>query len=132
LIFRLSAALRAAVRYLLRGTSDGIRGDVVQEIITIVRQVAAGPPPGQPDPLDDNRFPSPGKPPRWVPVLRAQSFRPIGASECAASDRRALHLNEGSLHDGGGVTGFQQRRKIGSILIPNTVEPTAVRMTLGN
>jgi hypothetical protein len=42
------------VRYLLRGTTDGVRGDIVQEIISIVRQVASGPPPGQPDPLDDD------------------------------------------------------------------------------
>jgi hypothetical protein len=41
--------IRAAVRYLLRGTTDGVRGDIVQEIISIVRQVASGPPPGQPD-----------------------------------------------------------------------------------
>ena len=46
--------IRAAVRYLLRGTTDGVRGDIVQEIISIVRQVASGPPPGQPDPLDDD------------------------------------------------------------------------------
>ena len=46
--------IRAAVRYLLRGTTDGARGDIVQAIISIVRQIANGPPPGQPDPLDDN------------------------------------------------------------------------------
>jgi hypothetical protein len=45
--------IRAAVRYLLRGTTDGVRGDIVQEIISIVRQVASAPPTGQPDPLDD-------------------------------------------------------------------------------
>jgi len=38
--------IRAAVRYLLRGTTDGVRGDIVQEIISIVRQVANGPPSG--------------------------------------------------------------------------------------
>ena len=27
--------IRAAVRYLLRGTTDGARGDIVQEIISI-------------------------------------------------------------------------------------------------
>jgi hypothetical protein len=37
--------IRAAVRYLLRGTTDGVRGDIVQEIITIVRQAASGLPP---------------------------------------------------------------------------------------
>jgi hypothetical protein len=43
--------IRAAVRFLLRGTTDGARGDIVQEIISIVRQAASGPPPGQPDSL---------------------------------------------------------------------------------
>jgi hypothetical protein len=48
------ATIRAAVRYLLRGTTDGARGDIVQAIISIVRQVASGPPPGHPGPLDDD------------------------------------------------------------------------------
>jgi hypothetical protein len=46
--------IRAAIRYLLKGTTGGARGDIVQEIISIVRQVASGPPPGAPDPLDDD------------------------------------------------------------------------------
>jgi hypothetical protein len=46
---RASVTIRAAIRYLLRGTTDGVRGDIVQEIISIVRQVASGPPPDQPD-----------------------------------------------------------------------------------
>jgi hypothetical protein len=46
--------IRAAICYLLKGTTDGVRGDIVQEIISIVRQVASGPPPRQPDPLDDD------------------------------------------------------------------------------
>jgi hypothetical protein len=37
----------AAVRYLLQGTTDGIRGDIVQGIISIVRQVAGSPTAGQ-------------------------------------------------------------------------------------
>ena len=41
--------IRAAVRYLLKGTAGGARGDIVQEIITIVRNAASG----SPDPLDD-------------------------------------------------------------------------------
>ena len=45
--------IRAAIRYLLKGTTDGVRGDIVQQIITIVRQVS-NEPPGQPDPLDDD------------------------------------------------------------------------------
>ena len=46
--------IRAAIRYLLKGATGGARGDIVQEIISIVRQVASGPPPGAPDPLDDD------------------------------------------------------------------------------
>jgi hypothetical protein len=48
--------IRAAIRYLLKGAAGGgARGDIVEEIITIVRQVSAGPPLGQPDdPLDDD------------------------------------------------------------------------------
>ena len=45
--------IRAAVRYLLRGTTDGIRGDIVQEIISVVRQ-AVHDQPDQPDPFDDD------------------------------------------------------------------------------
>jgi hypothetical protein len=37
--------IRAAVRYLLRGATGGVRGDIVQEINSIVRQVSNGPPP---------------------------------------------------------------------------------------
>lgn len=44
--------IRAAVGYLLRNTtSGGARGDIVQEIIAIVQQVASGLPPEQPAPL---------------------------------------------------------------------------------
>jgi hypothetical protein len=46
------AEIRAAVRYLLEGTSGSDRGDIVQEIIAIVSEVAHGLPPGH-DPLDD-------------------------------------------------------------------------------
>ena len=46
--------IRAAVRYLLKGATGGTRGDIVQEIITIVRQVSNDSPPGQPHPLDDD------------------------------------------------------------------------------
>jgi hypothetical protein len=44
----------AAVGYLLRGATGGARGDIVQEIIAIVRQVASGLPPEQGNPLDDD------------------------------------------------------------------------------
>jgi hypothetical protein len=46
--------IRAAARHLLKSATGGVRGDIVQEIMTIVRQVANGPPPGQPNPLDDD------------------------------------------------------------------------------
>jgi hypothetical protein len=48
------AEIRAAVEYLLRGATGGGRGDIVQEIIAIVRQVAHGLPRERPDPLDDD------------------------------------------------------------------------------
>jgi hypothetical protein len=48
------AVIRAAVEYLLRDATGGARGDIVQEIITIVRQVASGSPPEQGNPLDDD------------------------------------------------------------------------------
>ena len=38
---------------MLRGATGGARGDIVQEIIAIVRQVAGGLPPEQGNPLDD-------------------------------------------------------------------------------
>jgi hypothetical protein len=47
------AEIRAAVGYLLRGTTGGARGDITQAIISIVRQVAAGLPPVQPNSLGD-------------------------------------------------------------------------------
>jgi hypothetical protein len=40
------AAIRAAVRYLLQGTGGSDRGDVVQQIVAIVSDVARGLPPG--------------------------------------------------------------------------------------
>jgi hypothetical protein len=48
-----TAPIRAAVEYLLRGATGGDRGDIAQEIIAIVRQVASGLPPEQRNPLDD-------------------------------------------------------------------------------
>ena len=50
---RALAEIRAAVEYLLKDVTGGTRGDIVQEIIAIVRQVANGLPSDQPDPLDD-------------------------------------------------------------------------------
>ena len=47
------AQIRAAVGYLLRDATGGARGDIVQEIIAIVRQIASGLPPEQGNPLDD-------------------------------------------------------------------------------
>jgi hypothetical protein len=48
------AEIRAAVEYLLSNAAGSDRGDIVREIIDIVRQVANGLPPGQPGPLDDD------------------------------------------------------------------------------
>jgi hypothetical protein len=47
------AELRAAAEYLLRGATAGARGDIVEEIIAMVRDVANGPTRDQPNPLDD-------------------------------------------------------------------------------
>ena len=47
------AEILAAVGYLLRGATGGARGDIVQEIIAIVRQVASGLPPEPSNALDD-------------------------------------------------------------------------------
>jgi hypothetical protein len=47
------AEIRAAVEYLLSNAAGSDRGDIVREIIDIVRQVANGLP-GQPGPLDDD------------------------------------------------------------------------------
>ena len=47
------AEIRAAVEYLLRDATGGARGDIVQEILAIVRQVASGSPPEQRNPFDD-------------------------------------------------------------------------------
>jgi hypothetical protein len=46
--------IRAAVRYLLKGTTDGVRGDIVEAIISLVRQISNEPPTGQASPLDDD------------------------------------------------------------------------------
>jgi hypothetical protein len=48
------AEIRAAVEYLLRGAAGADRGDIVEEIIAIVRDVANGVPAGRPDALDDD------------------------------------------------------------------------------
>jgi hypothetical protein len=48
------AEIRAAVRYLLQGAAGSDRGDIVQQIIAIVNEVARGlPPHGESDPLDE-------------------------------------------------------------------------------
>jgi hypothetical protein len=48
------AEIRAAVAYLLRGAAGSARGDIVLEIIEIVRDAANGQTPRRPDPLDDD------------------------------------------------------------------------------
>jgi hypothetical protein len=45
--------IRAAVRYLLKNAAGSDRGDIVVEIIKIVREAALGVPSDQPDPFDD-------------------------------------------------------------------------------
>ena len=47
------AEIRAAVEDLLRDATGGARGDIVLEILAIVRQVANGLPSDQPDSFDD-------------------------------------------------------------------------------
>jgi hypothetical protein len=47
------AEIRAAVEYLLRDAAGGARGDIVQEIVAIVRDAANGVPARKPDPPDD-------------------------------------------------------------------------------
>jgi hypothetical protein len=46
--------IHAAVRYLLKNAAASDRGDIVVEIIEIVREAALGVPPDQPDPFDDD------------------------------------------------------------------------------
>ena len=46
--------IRAAVRHLLNGVSASARGDMVRDVIEIVRQVANGPPSSQPYPFDND------------------------------------------------------------------------------
>jgi hypothetical protein len=48
------AEIRAAVGHLLRGVTGGARGDMVQEIIAIVREVANVLPPKPTNTLDDD------------------------------------------------------------------------------
>jgi len=47
------AEIRAAVRYLLKGSAGSDRGDIVRDIFAIVSEVARGLPSGGKDPLDD-------------------------------------------------------------------------------
>jgi hypothetical protein len=48
------AEIRAAAEYLLRDATGGARGDIVQEILAIVRDAANGLPARETDPLDDD------------------------------------------------------------------------------
>ena len=45
--------IRAAVRYLLKDVPGSDRGDIVAEIIEVVRQAVHDVPPDTPDPFDD-------------------------------------------------------------------------------
>jgi hypothetical protein len=46
--------ISAAVRYLLKGAASSDRGDIVSEIVEIVRQAARDVPPDRPDPFEDD------------------------------------------------------------------------------
>jgi hypothetical protein len=59
------------------------------------------------------------------PADRRQRVRSLGYAA-------RLHWAESPLHDRDGVTRLQHRRKISSILIRNTVVPTAIRTALGS
>jgi len=48
------AEIRAAVEYLLRDATGSARGDIVQEVLAIVRDAATGLPARETDPLDDD------------------------------------------------------------------------------
>jgi hypothetical protein len=48
------AEIRAAVEYLLGDATGGDSGDIVQEILAIVRDAANGLPARETDPLDDD------------------------------------------------------------------------------
>jgi hypothetical protein len=94
--------IRAAIRYLLKRATGGARGDIVQEIISIVRGVE-----------------SPASPRRGFRFCRRQLAR-----------QRPTTGGEPQ-HDRDGVIRFPHRRKISSILIRNTVVPIATPTTLG-
>jgi hypothetical protein len=47
------AAIRAAARYLLKGSAGSDRSDLLRDIIAIVNEVAQGLPTADEDPLDD-------------------------------------------------------------------------------
>ena len=46
-------AIRAAVQYLLKESSGSDRGDIVREIIEIVKEIVRGSPSNSQDPRDD-------------------------------------------------------------------------------
>jgi hypothetical protein len=86
--------IRAAIRYLLKGATGGARGDIVQEIISIVRQISNEPRTGQANPLDDDM---PGGYP--LPDSRKLAGEP---GICGPSIRRARRgsISDGSLSHG--------------------------------
>jgi hypothetical protein len=49
--------IRATVRYLIKGAAGSDRGDIVSDIVEIVRQVALDVRPDRPDPFDDEDAP---------------------------------------------------------------------------
>jgi hypothetical protein len=49
--------IHAAVRYLLRSAAGSDKGDIISEIVEIVRQAAQDVPRDRPDPFDDDDAP---------------------------------------------------------------------------
>jgi hypothetical protein len=49
--------IQAAVRYLLRSAAGSDRGDIISEIVEIVRQAARDVPRDRPNPFDDDDAP---------------------------------------------------------------------------
>ena len=49
--------IQAAVRYLLRSAAGSDKGDIISEIVEIVRQAARDVPRDRPDPFDDDDAP---------------------------------------------------------------------------
>ena len=79
--------ISAAVRYLLKGAASSDRGDLVSEIVEIVRQAAQDVPPDRPDPFDDDDAPGGWPlPDSKKPVSRPAAHRLTGGLFVDAND----------------------------------------------